>query len=84
MKPFTDKQKAVLRTIIYGFERDQMSPTIQEIARTLNCSMSSTYRAIEFLKGRGYLEHVEGTARGFKVVKNLEGKRVRLALVEVD
>lgn len=68
MPTITKKQKAVLDFIEKSINKNGHSPSYREIAEKFDVQVGAIQTVIKALTSKGYLEKLEGIARGFKII----------------
>ena len=63
MRPLTDRQGRVLRTIVGFLEREERPPTTRELAGLLRCHVKTVYQYILALERKGCIERRDGRIR---------------------
>lgn len=73
-KPLTPKQKQVLDFICLFIDEHEYPPSLQEIAKHFNKSISTAQHYVDELSTKGYLKKEENLARGISPIKQPSNK----------
>lgn len=66
MQNLTDKQRTVLELIQTYWNENQVSPSLANLASSLNVRRSTVHQHLLALKKKGYLDHMEGAGRTWR------------------
>ena len=89
MKPMTERQERVVRTIMRFFDERDRPPTTRELAARLGCHIKTVYQYILALERNGFVERVDGrvhvvpalrTHRGIPIVGRVAAGRPIMAI----
>ncbi|OZQ66047.1 hypothetical protein CA600_12360 [Paenibacillus sp. VTT E-133280] len=70
MSELTRRERDALNAIVTLYDRLKYSPTIREIGEEMGLSsVSTTFRYIELLEKKGYIERKESSPRALKLLR---------------
>lgn len=69
MKEITERQKDVLFFISDFIEKNSYPPTVREISSSFGISVRAVQDHLGALEKKGYITHVPGCSRSFKILK---------------
>ncbi|WP_150274080.1 MarR family transcriptional regulator [Paenibacillus tepidiphilus] len=70
MMDLTKREQEALEAILVLFDRLKYSPTVREIGEEMGlASTSTTFRYIERLEAKGYIERRESSPRALRVLR---------------
>lgn len=81
METLTKKQELVLQTFESYWDEHQISPSIMDLARSLNISKATTYEHLLSLKNKGYLAYTEKASRSWRLSDGKQKKRHQIPLL---
>jgi len=71
MEKLSIKQKITLEAIEWFIDTNGYSPTFQELANILDCSVGAVFKKVLLLEDKGYISTVNGKARTMKLLKGV-------------
>ncbi|MEK4993255.1 LexA family protein [Paenibacillus sp. FSL H7-0918] len=73
MKPLTDKEKEILRSLIKMIEINHYPPTLRELAKEVGLSSTAVIHAhMERLEIKGYIQRGKNMPRALRVIKGVD------------
>lgn len=67
MEPLTKKQESIYQSIKRYIKENKEAPTVRELAKINNKSISTIHDYIVKLKDKGYITYIENSGRSIRI-----------------